>query len=335
MAEYLEHRYHIMKPDNHQQTNNPYPLSIREYQYPGGYVSHKFKTYDGQGKKREHISRFLSAMNDRISDEKLCLREFPKSLAGTAFTWYNNLKEESIDSWPIMYSMFMGKFYSAKRKVTSIDLSRSGQRTGEEIGTYIARFRRMALDCHKDISEEALVEICVRGMIQSIKGSLINFRFQTFVELEEAAERIVDCIGESPTGFSWSHTASTTSIIPYNSNNKEGSGSRQQGGDLTQIKNRWIRRESRSSPPLLPYGREQTVRLLNQWVAEGEVQLPPTVADVNKMNKDAARYCHYHKRMGHPTMECLAIRSIFERKRESGGLEATRQMIERDPFPRH
>lgn len=113
MAEYLEHRYHITKQDNHQQTNNPYPLSIWEYQYPEGYVSPKFKTYDGRGNARKHICRFLSAMNDRISNEKLCLRLFPKSMAGTAFTWYDNLKEESTNSWPIMYSMFMGKFYSA------------------------------------------------------------------------------------------------------------------------------------------------------------------------------------------------------------------------------
>ncbi|XP_026399495.1 uncharacterized protein LOC113295372 [Papaver somniferum] len=333
--EYLEHRYHITKQDNHQQTNNPYPLSIREYQYPEGYVSPKFKTYDGHGNAREHVSRFLSDMNDRISDEKLCLRELPKSLPGTYFTWYDNLKEESIDSWPIMYSMFMGKFYSAKRKVTSIYLSRNGHMSGEEIGTYIARFRRTALDCHEDISEEALVEICVREMIQCFKGNLINFRFQTFVELEEAAERIADCMEELPAYVNWRHIVSITSVIPYKPNNKEGSESRQQGGDLTQRKNIWIRKDSRSSPPLLPYGRERTVRLLNQWVAKGEVQLPPTVVDVNKMNKDAARYFHYHRRMGHPTVECLAIRSIFERKRESGELEAARQMIERDPFPCH
>lgn len=121
----------------------------------------------------------------------------------------------------------------------------------------------MALDCHEDISEEALVEICVRGMIQSFKGSMINFRFQTFVELEEPAKRIADCIEESPTDVIWSHTVSTTSIIPYKSNNKEGSGSRQQGGDLTQRKNRWIRRDSRSSPPLLLYGKEEIVLLLD------------------------------------------------------------------------
>ncbi|XP_026459711.1 uncharacterized protein LOC113360416 [Papaver somniferum] len=336
MVRYLEQDYHITKQYDHRQTNNSYPINIRDYQYPEDYVPPKFKTYDGEGNAREHLSRFLSAMNDRASDEKLCLKEFPKSLTGTAFTWYDNLKAESIDSWMTMISLFLGKFYSAKRKSTLIDLSRNGQRMGEEIVKYIMRFRRLALDCHVDVSEEELVEICVRGMVQSFKGSLINFRFQTFFELEEAAERIADCIEELPTNLNWGYKVSTTSSIPYNPRpNINENGNRQQMSDPPQKRSRWTRKYSRPPHPPLPNGREQIIGLLNQWVARGEVQLPPTVVDINKMNKDAAKYCHYHRRIGHPTIECLAIRSILEQKRESGEFEATRKMIEIDPFPHH
>ncbi|XP_026459209.1 uncharacterized protein LOC113359851 [Papaver somniferum] len=270
------------------------------------------------------------------SDEKLCLREFPKSLKGTTFTWYDNLKAESIDSWMTMISLFLGKFYSDKRKITLIDLSKNGHRTDEEVEKYITRFRRLTLDFREDVSEEELVEIYVRGMVQSFKGSLINLRFQNFVELEEASERIANCIEELSANPNWRYTVSTTSAIPYNPRpNINESVNRQQMSDPPQKRSRWARKDSRPPPSPLPYGREQTIGLLNQWVARGEVQLPPTVVDNNKMNKDALRYCHYHRRMGHPTIECLAIRSIFERKRESGEFETTRKMIESDSFPRH
>ncbi|XP_026433050.1 uncharacterized protein LOC113330456 [Papaver somniferum] len=126
MAKYLEQNYNVGKQDNQCHVSSQYPANIQEYQYPGDYISPKFKTYDGQGNVRENLSRFLSSMNDRASDEKLCLKEFPKSLTGTTFTWYDNLKSESVDSWPTMSTLFLGKFYSSKRKITAIELSKSG-----------------------------------------------------------------------------------------------------------------------------------------------------------------------------------------------------------------
>ncbi|XP_026439296.1 uncharacterized protein LOC113337984 [Papaver somniferum] len=275
-------------------------------------------------------------MNDNASDGKLFLREFPKSLTGTAFTWYDNLKAESVDSWPTMSAVFLGKFYSSKRKITSIDLSKSGQRTREEIGKYILRFRRLALDCHEDISEGELVEICVRGMIPVFKRSLINFRFQTFVELDEAAERIADCVEEAPTDPTWCHTLSTISEVPRNvlSNTNKERGDQFQAVDGGQRRSGWTRQDSNSPPPL-PCSREHAIELLNQWVTRKEIQLPPTVIDVNKMDKNAAKYCHYHQRLAHPTVECFTIRSIFERKCASGELEEAKQTIEYNPFPRH
>lgn len=275
-------------------------------------------------------------MNDRASDGKLCLREFPKSLIGTTFTWYDNLKAECVDSWPTMSTLFLGKLYSAKRKITVIDLSKSGQRIRDEIGKYILRFKRLALDCHKDINEGTLVEICVRGMIPAFKGGLINFRFQNFVELEEAAERIADCVEETPIDPAWRHTVNTVSETPRNVRPNTNKERRDQFQTVSgnQGKNGWTRRDF-TPPPQLPCSREHAFELLNQWVIRKEIQLLPIVVDVNKMDKNSAKYYHYHRRLGHPTEECFSIRSIFERKRASGELEGTKQAIEYDPFPRH
>ncbi|XP_026399889.1 uncharacterized protein LOC113295781 [Papaver somniferum] len=181
MARYLEMNYRVVKQENYNFMASPYSSEITEYQYLEDYTSPKLKVYNGQGNAREHLSRFLSSMNDRATDGKLCLREFPKSLTDTTFSWYDNLRSESISSWITMSTLFLRKFYSAKRKVTTIDLSKRNQRASEEIGKYIVRFRLLTLDCQEDVKEEDLVEICVRRMTPSFKKSLVNFRFPTFV----------------------------------------------------------------------------------------------------------------------------------------------------------
>ncbi|XP_026416857.1 uncharacterized protein LOC113312308 [Papaver somniferum] len=285
IAEYLEQNYHVVKQDNHCRVNSPYPTHIREYLYPDDYTSPKFKVYEGQGNAREHLSRFLSAMNDMAKDRKICLKEFPKSLTGTAFTWYDNLKEESVDYWQTLSTLFLRKFYSTKRKITAIYLSKNG--------------------------------------------------FQTFVEIEEAAKRIADCIEEMLTDAVWRTTVSAATGTSRNVRPNVNEGGNQYHVDgRNQVRNGGSKREYKTPPPL-PCSKECTIKLLNQWVADREIQLPPTIVDINNMDQNSAKYCCYHRRMGHPTEECFAIRSIFERKRAAGELEATRQTIEHDPFPRH
>ncbi|XP_026410455.1 uncharacterized protein LOC113305652 [Papaver somniferum] len=124
IARYLEANYRIVKQENYNFMASPYSSEIIEYHYPEDYTSQKFKVYNGQGNAREHLSRFLSTMNDRAADGKLCLREFPKSLTDMEFTWYDNIKPGSVHSWSAISTLFLRKFYSAKRKVTTIDLSK-------------------------------------------------------------------------------------------------------------------------------------------------------------------------------------------------------------------
>ncbi|XP_026416907.1 uncharacterized protein LOC113312366 [Papaver somniferum] len=236
----------------------PYTSEVVDYQYPKDYTSPKFKAYDGQGNAREHLSRFIVSMNDRSIDGNLCLREFPKLLTETAFTWYDNLKPGSISSWVDLSTLFLRKFYSAKRKVTTIDLSKCNQRLEEDVGKDITRFRHFALSFHEEIKEDALVEICVRGMISCFKKSLVNFQFLTFVELEEAAARIADCVEESNSDYIWRNAVNTVSTTPRNTrtnNKQEGWGAQTNQSYRYQ-----------PLPPPLPCSKEQIVGLLEQWV---------------------------------------------------------------------
>ncbi|XP_026416767.1 uncharacterized protein LOC113312227 [Papaver somniferum] len=313
MAKFFEINYKVVKQNNYDFMASPYTPEVVDYQYPENYTSPKFKVYDGQGNAREHLNRLIVSMNDRASDGKLCLREFPKSLTEAAFSWYDNLKPGSIISWTDLSTHFLRNFYSAKRKVTTIDLSKCNQRLGEDIGKYITWFRHFALDCHEDVKEDALVEICVRGMIPCFKKSLVNFRFPTFVEMEEAAARIADCVEESNSDYVWRSAVNTVSTTPRNTcanNNPEGWGAQTNQSYKDQ-----------PLPPPLPCSKEQIIVLLQQWVTNKEIQLPPTRTDPNDIHKSNSRYCHFHRRVQHPTVDCYNLRRMFQKKLEVGEIE--------------
>ena len=281
IAKYLEANYRVTKHSAYDYLETPYSVEIAEYQYPENYTSPKFKTYGGKGNAREHVNRFMSAMNAYAQDENLCMKEFPKSLTDNAFTWYDNLKPGSISSWPAMIQLFLKKFYSAQRRITAIDLGRCTQRLGEEIGKFITRFRDFALECHEDIPEERLVEICIRGMDTVFRLNLTNFRFQTFMEVEEAAARISDCADIMSAGVNaWqSHSVNAASSEPGNFRGRGGHttfGSYRGG----QSGRRGGRTDGgRNPPPPLPCSKEQILGLLDQWIANKEETLPPVITE--------------------------------------------------------
>ncbi|OVA08654.1 hypothetical protein BVC80_1613g33 [Macleaya cordata] len=74
----------------------PYPSELQQRSFPKGYFSPTFTLYNGEGSAREHVSRFLETLGEHEGDFDLRLREFSKSLTGRAYTWYNNLKPNSI-----------------------------------------------------------------------------------------------------------------------------------------------------------------------------------------------------------------------------------------------
>ncbi|XP_026383836.1 uncharacterized protein LOC113279358 [Papaver somniferum] len=250
--------------------------------------------------------------------------------------WYDNLKPGSIISWPAMVQHFLKKFYSAQRRVTAIDLGRCTQRVGEEIGKFITRFRDFTLECHEDIPEERLVEICIRGMDVIFRLNLTNFKFQTFIEVEEAASRISDCADAGASGHCWQlHSVNAASndqggdrgkggiavFGPYQGGQSSRRGGRTDGG--------------RPKPPPLPCSREQIVGLLEQWVANKKQTLPHVVTEPTAADKMHERYCHYHRRVHHPITECFSLRYIVKMKRARGELEIGEQSIQKDPLPQH
>ena len=71
----------------------------------------------------------------------LKLRLFTNFLIGPAFTWYVNLPIGSVQNWQDMERLFYSQFYQTEPDVTIADLARLKQKPGENVETYIARFK--------------------------------------------------------------------------------------------------------------------------------------------------------------------------------------------------
>ena len=80
------------------------------------------------------------------------------------------------------------------------------------------------------------------------------------------------------------------------------------------------------SPPfLIPLDRVKA--LLQEWIKDGNLNLPyvprPPIAE----EKSNPRYCDYHRMVGHPLIECRNLRRIFHQR-----VQAREVLIETTEF---
>lgn len=105
----------------------PQPLYMAElYQKPylNGYKTPNFFHFDGRKRNpKEHISRFFDALRQHIRDGSLRLRQFSKSLTGSAYTWYTTLAPGTIHTREEMVGKFCRKYFQKEENVTSVSLS--------------------------------------------------------------------------------------------------------------------------------------------------------------------------------------------------------------------
>ncbi|KAI5329764.1 hypothetical protein L3X38_029161 [Prunus dulcis] len=108
--------------------------------------------------------------NSAGTNDDYLVKQFVRSLRGTAFNWYIDLEPESIDSWEQMEREFLNRFYSTRRSVSMLELTSTKQRKDEPVVDYINRWRSLSLDCKDRVSELSAVEMCIQG-IPPLAGS--------------------------------------------------------------------------------------------------------------------------------------------------------------------
>ncbi|RYQ95814.1 hypothetical protein Ahy_B08g091188 isoform A [Arachis hypogaea] len=76
------------------------------------------------------------------NDENLKMKFFPSSLTKNAFTWFSNLRPNSITTWSQLETVFHAQFYRSEMNVAVTNLVALKREDGETIDDYLIRFKK-------------------------------------------------------------------------------------------------------------------------------------------------------------------------------------------------
>ncbi|OMP00330.1 reverse transcriptase [Corchorus capsularis] len=247
-------------------------------------------------------------------DDDLKLKEFSKSLTGKAYTWYVNLIPGSIESWNQMCTQFGEKFFPTQEKLTLIDLGREHQKSGEDLMEYIQRFRERVLDVHDAYNERELVKVCMQGMFDEYRVHLENLPLYTFAALVEAARRTNSSVQrQKESRYARRNTPPVHAVQFQKRNNDRPRNDRFQKRPKTDF------RRGDDAPPF-PVPVEKVRALLQEWIRDGQINLPFVSRMPTGQEKIDPKYCDYHRVVGHPFAECWSMRRLIQNRVRKGEL---------------
>ena len=91
-----------------------FPECVQQAELPRGWKIPKSLTkFSGEENESavEHIARYTVEIGEAASNEYLKMRYFPSSLTKNAFTWFSNLRPNSIHSWAQLERNFHDQFF--------------------------------------------------------------------------------------------------------------------------------------------------------------------------------------------------------------------------------
>ncbi|KAJ1400903.1 Aspartic peptidase domain superfamily [Sesbania bispinosa] len=140
--------------------------------YPVGYQPPSFRKFDDTSSAREHLMCFLDDLGVHRDNKSLRLKEFSKSLARRAFTWYAKLRPGSIRSWEELAIEFCGKFLEEGSVLHIMDLGR----------------------CKETLPEADLVYGCIKNIEDGSQIFLSLGGITTFTELMRRGADIAEAM---------------------------------------------------------------------------------------------------------------------------------------------
>ena len=101
--------------------------------------------------------------------------------------WYIDLQPNSIDSWERLEQEFLNRFYSTRRVVSMMELTKACQGEDESVVDFINRWRSLSLNCKDRLSEISSIEMCIQGMNWGLHYIFHGLKINTFEELATRA----------------------------------------------------------------------------------------------------------------------------------------------------
>ncbi|WMV56017.1 hypothetical protein MTR67_049402, partial [Solanum verrucosum] len=142
----------------------PYKQRIDNLKMHEGYQPLKLHQFDSKRNPKQHIAHFIKTCNDAGTYGDYLIKEFVRSLRENAFDWYTDLEPNFIACWERLEQEFLNRFYSTRRVISMIELTKARQGEDELVVDFINRWRNLSLNCKDRLSETFSIEMCIQGM---------------------------------------------------------------------------------------------------------------------------------------------------------------------------
>nr|XP_025608002.1 uncharacterized protein LOC112701467 [Arachis hypogaea] len=133
----------------------------------------------------EHVSRYLVEIGNLANDENLKMKIFSSSLTKNAFTWFSNLRPNSITTWNQLETAFHAQFYRVEMNVAVTNLVALKHEDGETIDDYLIHFKNVRSRCYVTLPENEIVKIATMGFGFYMRRKLLNVHIPDLAHLAE------------------------------------------------------------------------------------------------------------------------------------------------------
>ncbi|XP_015968526.1 uncharacterized protein LOC107492068 [Arachis duranensis] len=116
------------------------------------------------------------------------MKFFPSSLTKNAFTWFSNLRPNSITTWNQLETAFHTQFYRGEMNVAVTDLVALKHEYGETIDDYLIRFKNGRSRCHVTLPGSEIVKIATMGLGFYMRWKLLNVHIPDLAHLAKKEE---------------------------------------------------------------------------------------------------------------------------------------------------
>ncbi|KAK2986704.1 hypothetical protein RJ640_010929 [Escallonia rubra] len=253
--------------------------------------------------------------SNRGTEGDLLVKQFVRSLKGNVFDWNTDIEPDSINCWEAMEREFLNWFYSSRRSVSMMELTNTRQWKDEPVVDYINRWRSLSLDCKERLSEISTVEMCIQGMHWGLLYILQGNRPASFEELATRAHDMEISIAN--------HGGNSPALHDPRKDKREGKKvercSRTTGKESLAVTTAHLK-----VPKKDKHKEEKAPKHL-----EEKPRQQPSLKELGGKSKHLeelervkeARYCKYHRILGHKTEKCFILKELIMNLAKKGKIK--------------
>ncbi|RYQ88986.1 hypothetical protein Ahy_B09g095864 isoform B [Arachis hypogaea] len=133
----------------------------------------------------EYVARYLVEIGNLANDKNLKMKFFPSLLTNNVFTWFFNLRPNSITTWNQLETAFHAQFYRGEMNVAVTDLVALKREDGETIDDYLIRFKNGRSRCYVSLPENEIVKITTMGLGFYMRRKMLYVHIPDLAHLAE------------------------------------------------------------------------------------------------------------------------------------------------------